>query len=177
MKVGVAIVGFFLCLATAPLGGQSPAAAASALPDSAAFSNTFLGRFETIAVGSFPLSLFYMGFAFDLASWISNGGDALYAPWPFKSDKAPALLADERLQRLGAAAILSLGIAVLDAILLPGAIERRAVERGNSVFPVPLSAPGDPAPAGAGSPIPGAAAAGPADDPAGGELDSTVPAQ
>ena len=101
------------------------------------FTETPIGRFETIAVGSFPITLFYVGFGFDLAAYAQNGFDSAYAPWPFKSANAPAPSPTNLEMRLGTAVALSLSIAVLDQILKPLAEARAASARGDLHFPQP----------------------------------------
>ncbi|HUX41056.1 MAG TPA: hypothetical protein VMV83_07840 [Rectinemataceae bacterium] len=120
--------------------------ASDALPSSTPrFTETPVGRFEAIAVGSFPIALFYVGFGFDLATFVrvsvaENQIDLSYAPWPFKSSNAPALSQAELGQRLGATVALSLGVAVLDAILRPIVIDRKNKARPDSSFPKPPEA-------------------------------------
>jgi hypothetical protein len=117
-------------------------ASESPLPSGA----NFFGRFETIAVGSFPISLFYVGFGFDLAMFFSNGFNPLYAPWPFKSNLAPPLVDSDKILRLSAAAALSVGIAIIDAIILPRAVARREADLGRGPFPVPPPPKAEPSP-------------------------------
>jgi hypothetical protein len=94
-------------------------------------------RFETVAVGSFPISMFYVGFGFDMAAYASNNFNSLFAPWPFKNPQAPALTDSEKVYRLSGALILSLSVAVIDALLLPPALARRERELGKGPFPLP----------------------------------------
>ncbi len=142
---------FFVIMGALTVGGidAAPAVwtpASDALPASAPrFTETPVGRFEAIAVGSFPIALFYVGFGFDLATFVrvsvaENQIDLSYAPWPFKSANAPTLSQAELGQRLGATVALSLGVAVLDAILRPIVIDRKNKAKPDSNFPKPPEA-------------------------------------
>ena len=115
--------------------------ASDALPSTTPrFTETPLGRFETIAVGSFPIVLFYVGFGFDMADYANSGFQRSYAPWPFKSANAAAPSQDELGLRLQTAVLLSLGVAVLDAVLKPLALARREARRSDAHFPKPDAA-------------------------------------
>ncbi|HUX37310.1 MAG TPA: hypothetical protein VMV44_05350 [Rectinemataceae bacterium] len=144
MKRGLALIAFLgacLSLEAAP-SVWTPAD--DALPTTTAhFSETPLGRFETIAVGSFPITLFYVGFGFDVAIWAQNGFQSLYAPWPFKNASAPSPSQLNLETRLGAALALSAGIALLDLILKPLAEAKKAETRPDSHFPLPPTGVGD----------------------------------
>ena len=120
---------------TAPL--PSGAAAPTAAPLDSLLKGFSWTRFETVAVGSFPISMFYVGFGFDMAAYASSNFNSLYAPWPFKNPQAPALTDSEKVYRLSGALILSVGIAVIDALLLPPALARRERELGKGPFPLP----------------------------------------
>jgi len=158
------ILALALCLSlpfagAAQEAGSSPSASALPVspPTDLAFTQTPLGRFETIAVGSFPIAFFYFGIGFDLGSYFSHGFDPLYAPWPFKSDRAPAPSDSDKQVRILGAALISLGLASLDALLRPGADKRRRVAHGTEAFPQPppqtgegLSLPGPSSPPGGG---------------------------
>lgn len=111
-----------------------------ALPKKAeSFTHTPLGRFETIAVGSFPIVMFYVGFGFDFAAYVQSGFQSLYAPWPFKDSRAPSPSQSELETRIGTAVLVSLGIAGLDLILRPLAEAKRAKESPDTNFPLPPS--------------------------------------
>jgi len=76
-----------------------------------------LRRFEIVALGSYPIMLFYTGLGFDLSAYIGSGYDPSRAPWPFKNEYSAELSDSERLQRLGTAALASLFVAGLDAAI------------------------------------------------------------
>ena len=76
-----------------------------------------LGRFELIAVGSFPIMLFYSGVGSDLWRYVDSGFEASYAPWPFKNEYSYVPSESERNARLLTAAGLSIGVATLDFTL------------------------------------------------------------
>ncbi|MBL8968444.1 MAG: hypothetical protein JNG85_15680 [Spirochaetaceae bacterium] len=85
-----------------------------------------LRRFEIVALGSFPFTLFYTGLGFDTAGYIDSGFEAAYAPWPFKNERSVALTSSERLVRLGVAAGASLVIAGIDALIRGMELRREA---------------------------------------------------
>lgn len=141
-----------LCLLSAILAAE-PAVwtpADDALPTSSRrLTETPLGRFEAIAVGSFPIALFYVGFGFDAVAYVKSGFDSTYAPWPFKDSRAPAPSQAELGSRLLGAALFSLGVAGLDLALRPLAEARKRAQRSETVFPRPPG--GTAAPSASGS--------------------------
>jgi len=74
-------------------------------------------RFEIVSLGAFPISLFYVGFASDIGSYVGSNFDYRYAPWPFQSAASILPTDSQRLIRLGTAAALSLVIGGIDAII------------------------------------------------------------
>jgi hypothetical protein len=76
-------------------------------------------RAAIIAFGAFPLSLLYADFAFDIVRFASNGFDTGYAPWPFKSQYSVEPDSTEKAWRLMSAALLSVTVSALDALLAP----------------------------------------------------------
>jgi hypothetical protein len=74
-------------------------------------------RFEIITLGSFPFTLFYTGFVFDMANYVSNGFDSAYAPWPFQSEYSASLTTSDRLVRIGVALSVSAVIGAIDAVI------------------------------------------------------------
>ncbi|MDA8424738.1 MAG: hypothetical protein M0Z80_01255 [Treponema sp.] len=83
-------------------------------------------RFEIISIGAFPISLFYMGFGFDLGGYIGSGFDSRYAPWPFQNSSSILPTDSQRLGRIGAAIGLSLVIGGIDAIIHQAKIKAEA---------------------------------------------------
>jgi len=77
-------------------------------------------RFEIVSLGAFPLSLFYVGFGFDLGHYIGSDFDYRYAPWPFQNSASILPSDSERLVRIASAAALSLAIGSVDAIIHAG---------------------------------------------------------
>jgi hypothetical protein len=128
----------------ARLGAQAAtAAAATPLPQAAVPEpygkdefNSFLRgarRFETVAIGSYPLTVFYTSFFFDCYRLITKsveGGafDERYMPWPLKSSNSVALTNEEKTGVLLAAASASILVAVIDIIILK-AMERADARR------------------------------------------------
>lgn len=109
-----AVLAGSLCLPGRSQAADGPPDAA--LPPLAAASFERLVRFEIIAVGSFPLALFYVNVGYDLAAFFRNGMDPLYAPWPFKNKAAPVPEATERGARIAVAIGVSALVALLDTI-------------------------------------------------------------
>lgn len=120
-------------LAAADTADAGPAAAAPApsprgsvlaagvLPDSYGQAGkgreNALRRFEIVALGSYPIMLFYTGLGFDLSAYIGSGYDPSRAPWPFKNEYSAELSDSERLARLGTAALASVLVAGIDAVI------------------------------------------------------------
>ncbi len=76
-----------------------------------------LRRFEIVAFGSFPIMLFYANLGFDLSRYARSGYDPYYAPWPFKSEYSYKPSTPEILASVGTAALLSVGVGALDAVI------------------------------------------------------------
>jgi hypothetical protein len=124
----------FLLLGAARLGAQTaPAPAATALPAATTAQAAPAGdalpkleqgkaenpvsRFEIVSLGSYPITLFYVDFAFDFQSWLAHGRDANYAPWPVKGVFSSSLTDSQRLTRLGAALGVAFAVGAVDAII------------------------------------------------------------
>lgn len=78
---------------------------------------TGLRRFEIVAFGSFPIMLFYANLGFDIARYARSGYDPFYAPWPLKNEYSYKPSTREILASIGTAALLSVGVGTLDAII------------------------------------------------------------
>lgn len=101
-----------------PVPGLSPGALPGAfVPEDRSPFLTGLRRFEIIAFGSFPIMLFYSNLGFDLSRYARSGYDPYYAPWPFKSEYSYRPSTPEILASIGTAALLSVGVGVLDAVI------------------------------------------------------------
>ncbi|MCL2800614.1 MAG: hypothetical protein FWD28_02525 [Treponema sp.] len=80
-------------------------------------------RFEIIAFGTFPFSLFVVSFVTDMIRWNNaNGMDfseqgRRYAPWPLKSAGAIEMSNDEIFRTFFIAAGVSLTLALIDLII------------------------------------------------------------
>ena len=93
-------------------------------------------RFDIIAFGSFPFSIFTVTFFSDVNRWNNaNGMDfseegRRYAPWPVKSAGAVEMDKGEFEQVMLNAALLSIGIAVTDLVIvkIKRSRERRRME-------------------------------------------------
>jgi hypothetical protein len=107
----------FFLVAFAPLVAQkSPNADALAVPEEAKSENPLL-RLEIVSLGSYPITLFYVGFIYDIKRYYDNGRDSAYAPWPFRGSNAVPLDNSERMTRLGAALGISLSVGIIDAVI------------------------------------------------------------
>jgi hypothetical protein len=83
-----------------------------------------LRRWDIIAFGSFPFSMFFVTFLTDMIRWNNaNNMDfsaegRRYAPWPFKSAGAVEMTNDEYARTILLAAGLSVAIAFVDLIIV-----------------------------------------------------------
>jgi hypothetical protein len=96
--------------------GTTANADALAVPEGIKHENP-LFRFEIVSLGSYPLSLFYIGFIYDIKRYYDNGKDSAYAPWPFRGSSSVSLTNAERMDRLEAALFLSLSVGAVDALI------------------------------------------------------------
>jgi len=93
-----------------------------------------LRRFDIIAFGSFPFSMFVVTFTVDMFRWCNANGmdfnDMRYAPWPLKSAGAVDMTADEYQRTILLAAGLSVVLALTDLIIvqIKRSNERRRIE-------------------------------------------------
>jgi hypothetical protein len=96
-----------------------------------------LRRFDIIAFGSFPFSMFFVNFFYDLYTWNKvNGMDfsaegRLYAPWPFKSAGAFEKPNYEFRNTIIMAASLSLVFAAVDLYIHKNKQKRELEKRQN----------------------------------------------
>ena len=120
-----ALVAVLIALAAQNLGAQSAPAQSTpiplTLPDKS--ENPF-SRFEIVSLGAFPIMLFYTSFAFDLGSYVANGFDSTYAPWPFKSAKSAVLSDKDRITRLSVTLGASLIVGAVDAYMHAKKLEK-----------------------------------------------------
>jgi hypothetical protein len=108
----------------APAGAQtSPPAPSSEAPEFPQWAED-LRRWEIIAFGSFPFTMFAATFAIDTRRWIdANGMDwsdsgRRYAPWPLKSAGAVGMENGEQELTIGIAVGMSLAVAMADMIIV-----------------------------------------------------------
>jgi len=87
---------------------------------------TGLRRFEIVSFGAFPIMLFYANLGFDLARYARSGYDPYYAPWPLKSEYSYKPTTPEILASIGTAALLSVGVGTLDAVIRASRARRAA---------------------------------------------------
>ncbi|GEM_PF-833291 len=157
-----AIVAAGPCLADGATTAAATPAAPVPEPYRAEEFNPFLHglrRFETVVIGSFPLTVFYTSLVFDcyrLATKSLEAGtiDSRYMPWPFKAANSVALTNDEKTGVLLAAVGVSVLVGVLDMIIVRAKLkaeERRAAARAAETRKQALDAesgsgpPGEPA--------------------------------
>jgi hypothetical protein len=143
--------------AVSPAPGAGPAntppgAQGTALPTivTEKGENAF-SRLEIVSFGSFPIMLFYTGFAFDLQRFFANGFDSAYAPWPFQSSYSAPLSDSDRITRLGVALGASLIVGGIDAYFHAEKV-KKARRLHEAALPPPAAVgaePTSPAPASA----------------------------
>jgi hypothetical protein len=93
-------------------------------------------RFDIIAFGTYPFSMFLASFFHDLYRWNSANGMEFtaegrrYAPWPFKSPGAVDLTSQEFKKNIFIAAGISLTFALIDLLIVKNREnkERRRIE-------------------------------------------------
>jgi hypothetical protein len=93
-----------------------------------------LRRAEIVALGSFPLTIFWTSFFMDIYRTASHGWDNRYAPWPFKGAGAVAMTNQEISMMFTIAISSSVIIAVVDHFIL----RYRRSRAEDSVKPVRL---------------------------------------
>jgi hypothetical protein len=77
-----------------------------------------LRRFETILIGSIPITFFFANIGFDTAAYVANDYDQNYLPLFFgSSPEKDELRYDTRMDRLAVSLSLSAAIAFLDYFL------------------------------------------------------------
>lgn len=123
LRVATAFVALAAAVATGAVAQGAPVQAAPAV-EGDHLPSTYLAkpenpfsRFEIVSLGSFPIMLFYTGFAFDLERYVTNGFDYSYAPWPFKNEKSASLSDQERVTRISIALGASLIVGGIDAYI------------------------------------------------------------
>ena len=79
-------------------------------------------RFDIIAFGSFPFSMFFVTFITDMVRWQNANGmnfnDMRYAPWPLKSAGAVEMTAEEYKRTILLAAGFSVVLALTDFVIV-----------------------------------------------------------
>jgi hypothetical protein len=136
-RVFAALLLTILCLR-----GQAQSSSSEILPSTHFDTSEFplwvrdLRRAEIVAFGAFPFSVFFATFVMDTIRYANSGGNARYAPWPFKSSGAIDMNRSERSRTLVAAAITSLAISIADYIIVK--YKRHKAEQAV------LEAPGEP---------------------------------
>jgi hypothetical protein len=116
-----AVVFAFACFCLfglSTLGAQTtPNADALALPEEEPKAENPFRRLEIVSLGSYPISLFYIGFIYDIKRYYENNRESAYLPWPFNATSSVSLDNAERVSRLEAALCLSFTVGVIDAII------------------------------------------------------------
>jgi hypothetical protein len=111
-------VAFFCLFGLSALGAQTtPNADVLTFPEEEEKAENPFLRLEIVSLGSYPISLFYIGFIYDIKRYYENNQDSAYLPWPFNATSSVSLDNSERVARLEAALCLSLSVGVIDAII------------------------------------------------------------
>lgn len=151
--------------AAAPPSGSGAAAGAGAAPapSNAALPQGFVSgtrenfwrRFEIIAFGSYPITLLYVNFSFQVTDFVASGFDTNYAPWPFSGQYTNNVSVSEELLRMGIAAGVSIAVAGLDALFRRAQDRKAALEAAAHTVTAPPGAEEEqPAPNGGQAPAP-----------------------
>jgi hypothetical protein len=81
-----------------------------------------LRRFEIVAFGSYPFTIFFTTTGMDLYRWNANNGmnmnDRRYAPWPLKSTGAVEMDKEEYIKTMTIAAGASVAVALVDYLIV-----------------------------------------------------------
>jgi len=95
-------------------------------------------RWEIVAFGSFPFSMFFATIGMDMFRWHNYNGmdfsDRSHAPWPLKSAGAVAMTDYEQRRTILMAIGLSASVAIIDHLILQG--RRRRDRRRAEAIPV-----------------------------------------
>ena len=123
----------FLALSAASLTAQTDTS-------TEAFMETWPGwlmdmrRWEIVAFGSFPFTMFFATIGMDMYRWHNHNGmdfgDRTHAPWPLKSAGAVAMTDDEMRRTILMAIGLSASVAIADHLIVQARRrrERRRIE-------------------------------------------------
>ena len=97
-----------------------------------------LRRWEIVAFGSIPFTMFFTTIGMDLYRWQRESGmdwqQRQYAPWPIKSSGAVPMTDGEIITTISIAAALSAAIAIADYFIVRG-IRRREAQRAEILQP------------------------------------------
>jgi hypothetical protein len=127
-------------------GTPIPTAGFKAAPDEAKAEHPLL-RFEIVTLGSYPISMFYVGFAYDIMRYYDNGRDPAYAPWPFNSGSSSVALDNsERVERLKAALYFSISVGLIDAVIHASKVKKAKRLREAMMMAAPAAAEASAAP-------------------------------
>lgn len=99
-------------------------------------------RFEIIAFGALPLTLFFTNFGFELYHFVDYDFDMSWAPWPFSGESTDSIDDSERFLRIGVAAGLALTVACVDA-LIRYLQDRKAARQADARMAAPVPGPAD----------------------------------
>ncbi|GMO34095.1 MAG: hypothetical protein Ta2F_10130 [Termitinemataceae bacterium] len=92
-----------------------------------------LRRADVVAFGVFPFAWLIASTAMDLYRSSQHGWDRNYYPWPAKPAGAPAMTNEEYVRTLIIAGSISVGLALVDALIVH--IKRRRIARNNESLP------------------------------------------
>jgi hypothetical protein len=92
-----------------------------------------LRRADVVAFGTFPFTWLISSTIMDLRRSAAHGWDRNYYPWPAKPAGAPAMTNEEYIQTFAIAGAMSVGLALVDALIVH--IKRRRIARQNENLP------------------------------------------
>ncbi|MDR1216473.1 MAG: hypothetical protein LBK25_07315 [Treponema sp.] len=77
-----------------------------------------LRRFDVVTLGAFPFAFFTATFFTDTIRWSQHDWQMTYSPWPLKPAGGYETTDNEKLNVLGIAFAIALGVAVVDLIVI-----------------------------------------------------------
>ncbi|MDR1788062.1 MAG: hypothetical protein LBR16_06400 [Treponema sp.] len=92
-----------------------------------------LRRAEAVAIGAFPLGIFFSTIGVDTWRYYDHGQDIKYAPWPLKPADAIERSSDEQKASIYIAIGISVAVAVTDYFIVLA--KRRSRERAAAALP------------------------------------------
>ncbi|MDR1127579.1 MAG: hypothetical protein LBL06_05575 [Treponema sp.] len=118
-NIGGRTIAVLLILTTAPIFGQTTNNNPLSY-DPSEFPRWArdLRRFDIVTLGAFPFAFFTATFFTDTMRWSQHDWQMAYSPWPLKPAGGYETTDDEKLNVLGIAFAIALGVAVVDLIVI-----------------------------------------------------------